>query len=105
MRGAAQQITLSSVFGFATGACLKHVGEKVAIGVGALFLSMNVLNYLGYINIHWVKMEEDFVKYLDADGDQKITFKDLETHMKRFIPIASTTTGFLAGAAVALKYT
>jgi hypothetical protein len=60
---------------------------------------------MGYINIHWVRMEEDFVRCLDADGDQKITFKDLESHMKRFLPIASSSAGFLAGAAAALKYT
>jgi uncharacterized membrane protein (Fun14 family) len=105
MRGVAQQITMAGVFGFASGACLKHVSKKIAVGVGALFISLNVLNYLGYVNVNWVKMEDDFVKHLDTDGDKKITFKDVQTHMKRFIPIMSNTTGFLGGLAAGVKFT
>ena len=105
LKGFLQQLSLASLFGFSAGACLKHVGRKAAIGVGALFIALNGLNYMGYINIHWARMEDDFVRHLDTDGDKKITFKDLQNHMKRFVPVAGNGTGFLLGAAVGIQYT
>jgi len=48
-----QQISFGALAGFATGYALKKVGKAVAIVLGLLFVSLQLLAYYGVVDINW----------------------------------------------------
>jgi uncharacterized membrane protein (Fun14 family) len=95
---------VSTLFGFATGAALTRYGSKMAGTITGFYGGLQTASYLGIIDINWIRMNETVVSYLDTDGDKELTFKDLDTHMKRYLPVFCNTTGFVTGLAAGLKF-
>ncbi|CAK0801724.1 unnamed protein product, partial [Prorocentrum cordatum] len=71
------QLTLGSTLGYCAGVALRFAGRIAAGGVGASFCLIQGLSYSGYIQVDWRKVERDYVKILDQNGDGKVDTDDL----------------------------
>lgn len=60
-----QQLTFGAVAGFLVGYALKKVGKVVAIGIGILFVLIQVLAYYGFVSVNWVQVQERFDPLLE----------------------------------------
>jgi uncharacterized membrane protein (Fun14 family) len=63
--------------GICTGIATKRVGNGAAAAIGAAFVCLQGLHYLGYIKIDYDRLHRDTTNLFDADGDGKITSADL----------------------------
>lgn len=73
-----RKISLGMITGFATGYAVKKVGKVVLLGAGIIFVSVQILSYLGYVEtVRWDKVEKDLVSKLDTDGSGELTTKVL----------------------------
>lgn len=52
-----QQITFGAVAGFVAGYALKKVGKVMAIVVGLLFVTIQILSYYGLITVNWGEVQ------------------------------------------------
>lgn len=102
--GYTKAIGFSSVSGFCVGAVMKRVGSEAAYALGATFIGLNVLSYLGYVQVNWIKMRDDFETKLDADGDKKLTTNDFKIWLAKLLPYGVNVAGFAAGIFGALRY-
>jgi uncharacterized membrane protein (Fun14 family) len=48
-----QQLSFGGIAGFAAGYALKKLGKVVALGVGLLFIALQLLAYYGFISVDW----------------------------------------------------
>ncbi len=48
-----QQLSFGALAGFAAGYALKKVGKFVAVGIGLLFIALQLLAYYGVIQVDW----------------------------------------------------
>lgn len=99
----ASQITFGAAMGLSSGYALRQVGRLAGLTLGAGFCLVQGLAYMGYVDVNWRKVERDYVKTIDRDGDGKITAKDFElifrdvTDVLKFnMPAGSGFTGGLA---------
>jgi len=102
--GYSKVIGFSSISGFCVGAVMKRVGTEAAYVLGATFIGLNVLSYLGYVEVNWIRMREDFETKLDADGDKKLTTSDFKIWTGKLLPLGVNVAGFAAGIWAALRY-
>jgi FUN14 domain-containing protein 1 len=65
------------VMGMCSGYALKKVGKIAAFFVGLGFVGFQIAQYQGLIQIDYLEVEKKVTKVLDADGDGKLTTKDL----------------------------
>ena len=75
---AGSQALLGGALGSAAGYSMRVIGRIAAFGVGATFVTLQSLSYLGYITINWRKVERDATARLDRDGDGELTANDLK---------------------------
>eukprot|EP00286_Rhodomonas_abbreviata_P021531 CAMPEP_0181296708 /NCGR_PEP_ID=MMETSP1101-20121128/4848_1 /TAXON_ID=46948 /ORGANISM="Rhodomonas abbreviata, Strain Caron Lab Isolate" /LENGTH=97 /DNA_ID=CAMNT_0023401591 /DNA_START=127 /DNA_END=416 /DNA_ORIENTATION=- len=68
-----QKLGFGGVMGICTGVAMKRLGNNAAAVVGAGFVVLQGLSYLGYIQIDYDKVTKDAQTLVDADGDGKIT--------------------------------
>ena len=103
------QAMLGSTLGYASGYTLKVVGRVAAVGVGSGFIMLQGLSYLGYVDVDWRKVERDYVKQLDRDGDGEISSSDLATVGRELGDILAFNlpagTGFTGGLLYGLNVT
>jgi uncharacterized membrane protein (Fun14 family) len=99
----ASQITFGAAMGLSSGYALRQVGRLAGLTLGAGFCLVQGLAYMGYVDVNWRKVERDYSRALDRDGDGKITVKDFELifHdvadvLKFNMPAGSGFTGGLA---------
>ena len=71
------QALMGSTLGYASGYTLKLVGRVAAVGVGSGFIMLQGLSYLGYVDVDWRKVERDYTRRLDRDGDGEVSSSDL----------------------------
>ena len=71
------QALMGSTLGYASGYTLKLVGRVAAVGVGSGFIMLQGLSYLGYVDVDWRKVERDYTRKLDRDGDGEVSSSDL----------------------------
>ena len=53
-----EQLSFGLIAGFAAGYALKKVGKLVAIALGLLFISIQLLAYFNFVSINWVQLED-----------------------------------------------
>jgi uncharacterized membrane protein (Fun14 family) len=53
------QLTFGGLAGFAVGYAIKTVGRWVAIILGLIFVVVQVLASMGYINVDWIRIQRD----------------------------------------------
>jgi uncharacterized membrane protein (Fun14 family) len=61
-QGEINEMGVSGIAGFCSGYCLKRISQEVAVGIGAVFMLLQVLQHQGYININYKKMSDDVSK-------------------------------------------
>ena len=87
--------------GICSGVALKRLGNEFAVIIGMGFVCLQGLSYMGYITIDYNKVANDAKKLADADGDGKLTVKDLHILWNQFKNIVTynlpSAGGFSAG--------
>ena len=67
-----------------------------------------VLQHQGYIDVHWMKIEQDVEKALDQDGDGKFDAKDIAILKRKYMAVVQQSvfagSGFIAGFAAGFKW-
>ncbi len=63
-----EQIGFGAVAGFIAGYALKKVGKVVAIVLGVLFITVQVLAWSGYISVNWDVVQNQVDPYLTTDS-------------------------------------
>lgn len=100
-------ISASGLFGACVGVATKRLTQDAMYGVGLGVMGLQLLNYLGYITIEWNKIGDDITKRVDQDGDGKLSRKDVQILLNRFLEIMKTgmpdALGFGCGFVVGLK--
>ncbi|MCX7739739.1 MAG: FUN14 domain-containing protein [Meiothermus sp.] len=61
------QLTFGGLAGFAVGYAIKTVGRWVAIGLGLVFVVVQVLASMGYINVDWTRIQRDVEPLLQQE--------------------------------------
>ncbi|CAM9906026.1 unnamed protein product [Scytosiphon promiscuus] len=100
--GAPAQIS----FGFGMGVCCGFAAKKTAkvalVGAGLAFGSLQLLSYMGYIELDYDKIEGEVMGSLDLDKDGKVDTNDIQELWNRTMKVLSynlpTGSGFVAGA-------
>lgn len=100
------ELGISGGLGVCSGLALKRLGREAATALGLIFVIIQSLSYFGYININYTKVSKDALRVLDADGDGKLTPKDVVfawNNLKEILgtslpSVASFSSGFLLGA-------
>jgi len=73
-----QKLGFGGLMGICTGVATKRLGNNVAGIIGAGFIVLQGLSYMGYIKIDFGKISTDAQTLVDSDGDGKITANDLK---------------------------
>ncbi|CAM9222992.1 unnamed protein product [Ectocarpus sp. 4 AP-2014] len=100
--GAPTQIS----FGFGMGVCCGFAAKKTAkvalVGAGLAFGSLQLLSYMGYIELDYTKIEDEIMNSLDLDKNGKVDTDDIQELWNRTMKVLSynlpTGSGFVAGA-------
>lgn len=50
-------LSVGALLGFATGVALKHIGRWALIGLGVLFITLQVLAYFDLVSVNWLRVE------------------------------------------------
>ncbi len=61
------QLTFGGLAGFAVGYAIKTVGRWVAIILGLIFVVVQVLASMGYINVDWTRIQRDVEPLLQQE--------------------------------------
>ncbi|GMH77463.1 hypothetical protein TrST_g9209 [Triparma strigata] len=77
------QVTMGTVFGYCSGYASKQIGKAIALVIGTGFMAVQAAAYSGYLDVKWNKVQEDVTKLVDADGDGKLTQKDVLVYWKK----------------------
>ena len=74
---------MGTVFGYCSGYASKQIGKAIALMIGTGFMAVKAAAYSGYLDVKWNKVQEDVTKLVDADGDGKLTQKDVLVYWKK----------------------
>ena len=104
----AGQLTFGTCLGCCAGYALKSVGRSAAFVVGVTFVGLQTLQYCGYININWGKVQKDVVGVFDKDGDGTVGRADLKSHWDSVMRVLRfnlpSSAGFGIGVALGIMY-
>nr|CCC91107.1 conserved hypothetical protein [Trypanosoma congolense IL3000] len=102
-----KEIGMSSILGAAVGVTSKRLTSDALYGTGLAIIILQFLNFFGYIQVNWKKMESDAVKVIDKDDDC-LKRVDVNTFFQRFICFVGKgvgdISGFMAGFYVGARY-
>ncbi|MDQ3397525.1 MAG: FUN14 domain-containing protein [Deinococcota bacterium] len=62
------QLTFGALAGFSVGYALKKVGKLLAVALGLLFITLQVMAYYDFVNVNWLRIQESVDPLLDADS-------------------------------------
>eukprot|EP00035_Acanthoeca_spectabilis_P007493 m.137428 g.137428 ORF g.137428 m.137428 type:complete len:280 (+) comp13973_c0_seq2:1929-2768(+) len=86
--GVPQQITAGFTAGFAMGYAAKKSAKIATVVIGVLVFTVQALSFGGYVDTNWENVSEDFVGWLDANGDGKFDSEDVKMLWTRFANVA-----------------
>jgi uncharacterized membrane protein (Fun14 family) len=66
-QGEINDMGASGLAGFCSGYCCKRISQEVAVGIGAVYMLLQALQHMGYININYKKVSADVTKVRDVD--------------------------------------
>lgn len=93
--------------GYCTGFAVKKAGKVAAVGVGSIFMLLQGLSNAGYINVDYLKLQEDVGLALDRNNDGKIDQDDVKLMFGDFMRVAGYNmpagSGFAGGVLMGLK--
>jgi uncharacterized membrane protein (Fun14 family) len=94
--------------GFVSGVAARKIGDVSAVLIGLSFITLQSLQYLGYISINYKKVSDEIKNTMDVDGDGKVTAEDFKivwNGVKRVLKFnLPGTGGFSAGFTIGLFY-
>ncbi|CAM9851699.1 unnamed protein product, partial [Pylaiella littoralis] len=104
--GAPTQIS----FGFSMGVCCGFAAKKTAkvalVGVGLAFGSLQLLSYMGYLELDYTKIEDEMMTALDIDKSGKVDADDVQELWNRAQVLSHNLpagSGFVAGAIIGAR--
>ena len=104
----AGQLTFGTCLGCCAGYALKSVGRSAALVVGVAFVGLQTLQFCGYIDINWGKVQKDVVHVFDKDGDGTVGRADLKSHWDGLMAVLRfnlpSSAGFGLGVALGIMY-
>ena len=93
------QLGFGGVAGWVSGYALKKIGKLLALVLGFLFISVQLLAYAGYLEVHWTRIQRDVEPLLQPDALKGFWERLLEV-LTYNLPFAS---GFAAGALLGFR--
>jgi len=93
------QLGFGGVAGWISGYTLKKVGKLLALVLGFLFISIQILAYAGYLEVDWTRIQRD-VEPLFKEETLKGFWQKLLKVLTYNLPFAS---GFAAGFLLGFK--
>uniref|UniRef100_A0A7C6A0D2 FUN14 family protein n=2 Tax=Thermus tengchongensis TaxID=1214928 RepID=A0A7C6A0D2_9DEIN len=91
------QMTFGGLAGYAVGYALKKVGRLLAIGLGLLFVALQLLAQAGYVQVDWTRIQKDVEPLLQQPGLQSLWERLLQTLTYNLPFGASFVGGLLLG--------
>lgn len=91
------QLTFGGLAGFATGYALKKIGRLLALGLGLLFVVIQLLAQAGYVQVDWTRIQKDVEPFLKDEGVRSLWERFLATLTHNLPFGASFTAGFILG--------
>lgn len=99
--GVPTQLSYGFVCGYCSGYALKKVGKIAAVMTGLGFMTLQTLNYSGYIKVDHEKLKKDVEGLMDLNEDGQVDEKDLAVASDKIVEIMSfglpSGCGFAAG--------
>ncbi|WP_167764528.1 MULTISPECIES: FUN14 domain-containing protein [Thermus] len=91
------QMTFGGLAGYAVGYALKKVGRLLAIGLGLLFIALQLLAQAGYVQVDWTRIQKDVEPLLQQPGLQGLWERLVQTLTYNLPFGASFVGGLLLG--------
>ena len=103
--GVPTQLTYGFIAGYCSGMALKRAGQTAATVLGLGFVTLQTLNYYGYIEISHDKFKSTVENALDLNKDGKVDKSDFRQSFDRLMGVltynmpsgAAFVGGFLGG--------
>ncbi|KXS19999.1 hypothetical protein M427DRAFT_52282 [Gonapodya prolifera JEL478] len=94
--------TFGGFAGFSSGYFAKKVGKLTLFFAGGMLIFLQYLARIGFLEIHWKVISEDFEKELDLNKDGKVDARDVTHGISTFVKWMSykgfpATAGYTAG--------
>ena len=100
------RLGLGGVLGFCTGYAVKQASKAVAVVVGGALVFLQTLQYFGYIEVKWKKIQRDATTALSSEGKETLGVKDVTFWTRRMMKILThqgpSAGGFAAGIYIGL---
>jgi uncharacterized membrane protein (Fun14 family) len=93
------QISFGGLAGFAVGYALKKIGRVALVVFGLLFITVQVLAYLGFIEVNWLRIQQVASPVLERSGLEG-AWKGLLGVLTQNIPFAAA---FVPGLLLGLR--
>lgn len=95
------RLGFGGVLGFCAGYSIKQASKAVAVFVGSTVVFLQTLQYLGYIEVKWKKIQRDVMKSITSEGAETFSVKDVTYWMRRTMNVlthqAPQAGGFAGG--------
>jgi uncharacterized membrane protein (Fun14 family) len=98
--GFLETVTLGGLAGLVTGIFMKRVGIVAAIIAGLIFVTLQLLSYLGFITINWSGVEAAVGPVLESERLRGF-WADFARVMTRNLPFAAA---FVPGFFIGLRF-
>jgi uncharacterized membrane protein (Fun14 family) len=79
------RLGFGGILGLCAGYAVKQAGKVAMVVLGAGVVFLQGMQYAGYIEVKWDKLERDATLALDTDGSGTLGMKDFEYYQKRLL--------------------
>jgi uncharacterized membrane protein (Fun14 family) len=95
----AEQLGFGLVAGFAVGYAVKKVGKLLAVALGLLFVSVQLLAYQGFLTVHWGEVQARVDPWFETDS-LRGAWESLVAVLTHSLPFAGA---FIPGLVLGLR--
>jgi uncharacterized membrane protein (Fun14 family) len=100
------RLGFGGVLGFCSGYAIKQASKAVAVVVGGAVVFLQALQYFGYIEVKWRKIQTDATRVLSSEGRDTLGAKDVHFWSRKLMRIMThqgpAAGGFAAGIYIGL---
>jgi FUN14 domain-containing protein 1 len=100
------RLGFGGVLGFCSGYAIKQASKALAVVVGSAVVLLQSMQYFGYIEVKWDKIQKDTMRSLSSDGQESFGVKDVKYWTRKMMRILThqgpTAGGFAAGIYIGL---
>ena len=95
------RLGFGGVLGFCSGYAIKQASKALAVVVGGAVVLLQTMQYFGYIEVKWQKIQKDTMRAISSDGKESFGVKDVHYWSRKMIKILThqgpTAGGFAGG--------